>query len=194
MSTYYPIYAEAYVNNKWVLMNPQMYNIESGEYKVALIANPCGSYFGEAWNKIRELGSPVKRNEVSDGLKLILDEYPDDDPCIQIEPWSISADELKVDGFAHAGYVSHEQLNAFKNGEVEAIYPVEMEDVIECGISGPAGEIFDRLFKFHEWNNPDDWQSVFTWLYEKVNVLTEIFMDENGLWEKPPVRIITYWN
>lgn len=217
MSTYYIMHTEAKVGDKWHLIDPMVLKIgkEKNEY-VRIETMWRQSTFRQAFEKIEEIGEVVDYKDLSEELKAKLnreiEEDGDVDSYFQIRYISVPLHRIAElsNGFTHYGMVKKSHIQAFEDGEMEELWPLDLGD-LEGYIDIPEDDDkaekteqdFAKLvlsqnleklgYVYHEWDDAYDWKYNFKLLKERCYANLNNFMEANYLWGEPDVRVIAYW-
>lgn len=153
MSTSYFLYTEAYIDNKWVCINPSFER--DGKRRLAMTyESGSRSYFGQTADKIEEIGGSLQFEDMSDVLQERYEKYKDDS---FIRILSAEVDDMRGCmplGQAHErhGIVLKDSVFAYESGDIEELYesitPEEYAKLDEVG---------KQLYQYYEWDDPMDW-------------------------------------
>lgn len=125
MSTYYSFYSEAFIDGKWISIDPLIFTMYKGDYCLAeTFASGSRSYFSDAWDELKQLSSPISVNELSDGLKkhLLYGTY--------LKPSKIPSDLIKPvkDSLKASGMSDEDIKKRFKYYEVIPVYDLMSDE------------------------------------------------------------------
>lgn len=193
MSASYFIYTEVKINDEWHCINGLMpkfkYNWGNhkyeNEYEYELAEtyyNGSRSYFGEAYNKLRDIGYGGKFIEMSKELQpLYASSIEDEKEGVDSwwHPIFIDYDCFKKyvnpDKFDSHGLVHKNTLFAWENGDAEELWAVDHEELAELT------EEEKRAYVYYEWDNPWDWHYYFKIINRYVESQLNAFCDLNGM-------------
>lgn len=123
MSTSYFLYTEAYIDDKWVCINPGVE--KEGKRRFAMTyESGSRSYFGQTADKIEEIGETLRFEDMSDELQ---ERYGNCKDSEFIRILSAEVDTRKdclPSGQAHEhhGIVLKDSVFAYESGDVEDLY------------------------------------------------------------------------
>ena len=164
MSTNYFLYTEAYIDDKWVCINPA-FNKERKRRLAMTYESGSRSYFGQTADKIEEVGETLRFEDLSAELQ----EYFEN--CRNSEFIRILSAEVDTlqgclpSGQAHErhGIVLKDSVFAYESGDVEELYetitPEEYAKLDEAG---------KQLYQYYEWDDPMGWFVHFKEILEHV--------------------------
>ena len=215
MSVYYNFYTEAFLKDEWHCIDPVgLYVRFNGEIHQELYStfwNGSRSYFGEAWDRLRENAGAIRFSETSPEFqKHILDSLEDSyawaeedeeahvvhrqeliqfmDKNLLTIPYKVFIDMLP-DEHEHTyhGVYHKDAITAFNNGELEDLYERELSTEEYAKLDGDMR----KVYAYFEWDDPMSWITGLRRLAEHVTFRVRDFTREN--YEEPgQVRIVMY--
>ena len=165
MSTSYFLYTEAYIDNKWVCINPS-FERDGKRRLVMTYESGSRSYFGQTADKIEEIGGSLRFEDMSAALQERYEKYKDDS---FIRILSAEVDVMRgcmPSGQAHErhGIVLKDSVFAYESGDIEELYesitPKEYAKLDEVG---------KQLYQYYEWDDPMGWFVHFKEILEHVH-------------------------
>ena len=190
MSTSYFLYTEAFIDDKWVCINPS-FEKEGKRYLAMTYESGSRSYFSQTADKIEEIGVRLRFEDLSAELQ---GRYKScwNDELVRI--LSAEVDTMRgciPSGQAHEyhGIVLKDSVFAYESGDIEDLYksitPEEYAKLDDIG---------KQLYQYYEWDDPmgcfvhfkdilqhvhwqiHDWQSVYgDEAINKCRVVTLVF-------------------
>ena len=166
MSASYSFYVEAKINGVWHCINPKYPHFKPDykngcvfdeyEYEIQVTYwNGSRSYFGEAYDKFRELGTEIKYAELSEELQSVYKkscEVEESEEMLWCRPVVVDYESfinyVKDDEFDSHGLVHKDALFKYKNGDIEELYALSRE---YAKVLTPE-EL--KAYEYYEW---DDW-------------------------------------
>ena len=202
MSASYFIYAEAKINDKWVLINGKIPEYkwdwdkeeytDEFKYKVAYTYyNGSRSYFGDACDKLKDIGRCGKFKELSDALKedwanAVKDES--EKKQTYYTPFLIDYAKFKEYAhpkhFTHHGLIHKDMIFAFENDDIEELW--QNNEVDFANMSDEERQ----LYVYYEWDEPYDWAYHFKQILKNLDCQVEQFLDMNYYREDIPIRLV----
>lgn len=201
MSTEYYVYTEVNIGGKWIGVDPMLPKMidkrddyhkphqYDGSYDMkrnCTYWNGSRSYFGNAYDKLRDIGSEIKYAELSDEVKedwqhALKEEEAGED----IDSWFPAPKPICVDyntfknnvdknSFDYHGLVHKDQLFMYENGDLEDLYCAEHEEFTELT---PEER---QCYVYHEWDESMGWNRYFKILLDRVSERIYDFEDING--------------
>lgn len=153
MSTSYFLYTEAYIEEKWVCINPSFER--DGKRRLAMTyESGSRSYFGQTADKIEEIGGRLRFDDLSAELQVRYENCRDNE---FIRILSAEVDFMRgclPSGKAreHHGIVLKDAVFAYESGDTEELYesitPEEYAKLDEVG---------KQLYQYYEWDDPMGW-------------------------------------
>lgn len=178
MSTSYFLYTEAYIDNKWVCINPSFER--DGKRRLAMTyESGSRSYFGQTADKIEEIGGRLLFDDLSAELQARYENCRDEE---FVRILSAEADTMRgciPSGQAHErhGIVLKDSVFAYKSGDIEELYesitPEEYAKLDEVG---------KQLYQYYEWDDPMGWFVHFKEILQHVH--WQIHDWQNIYWDK----------
>lgn len=203
MSTSYFVYAEARINDKWVLINGKIPEYkwdwdeeaytDEFQYKVApTYYNGSRSYFGDASDKLKDIGRCGKFRELSDALK---EEWSNstqnenDGNSIYYHPFIIDYTKFKDYAnpkyFTHHGLIHKDMIFSFEHDDIEELWQNSEIDFSKIS------EEEKQLYTYYEWDEPYDWAFHFKQILKNLDCQIEQFFDMNYYrCEDIPIRLV----
>ncbi len=165
MSISYYMYTEVNINGKWICINNRIKNIKKDmEMLSETYYSGSRSYFGEAAEKIKDIGLRINHEDMSEALKSI---FKDEEYFFAV---SVSPKRMR-DCFPEdktlkefCGYVLKDTLFRFQTGEIEDI--CSWLSIDEYLALSEEEKVF---YKFYEWNSEDGWYIHFQEILEHFN-------------------------
>ena len=164
MSTSYFLYTEAFIDDKWVCINPGF--DKEGKRRLAMTyESGSRSYFGQTADKIEEIGGRLRFDDLSAELQARYENCRDDE---FIRILSAEVDAMRScmpSGQAHEyhGIVLKDSVFAYESGDVEDLYesitPEEYAKLDDVG---------KQLYQYYEWDDPMGWFVHFKEILEHV--------------------------
>ena len=208
MGVDYFVYTEAQIGDKWISIDPFVPKLvdnrkswqEPHQYDGSVkykcqptYWNGSRSYFGDAYNKLRELGYSTKFVSLSDTVKsewsksvereLKCEESPFDYPttiCIDYETFK---EYVNYNRYDYHRLVHKDQWVMFETGEIEDLYEVEHDDYASLT---PEER---QCYEYHEWDDSTGWNKYFKILNRLVEQRINDFEDQNGLiWDSYKIK------
>ncbi len=149
MSTSYFLYTEAFIDDKWVCINPGF--DKEGKRRLAMTyESGSRSYFGQTADKIEEIGGRLRFDDLSAELQARYENCRDDE---FIRILSAEVDAMRgclPSGQAHEyhGIVLKDAVFAYESGDAEDLYesitPEEYAKLDEVG---------KQLYQYYEWDD-----------------------------------------
>lgn len=165
MSTSYFLYTEAYIDNKWVCINPGF--DKEGKRRLAMTyESGSRSYFGQTADKIEEIGERLRFEDLSAELQARYETCRDDE-FVRI----LSAEVNIMRGclppgqaHEHHGIVLKDSVFAYESDDVEDLYesitPEEYAKLDDVG---------KQFYQYYEWDDPMGWFVHFKEILEHVH-------------------------
>lgn len=188
MGTYYSIYAEVRVGDKWYNLNP-MFQRENGMLDVCPILEGQ-SWLRDAYEELEEsLYAYGRPNDISKEVKTVFSHEDDEpyDPILHMDTYKDYYGQaiflvnygksvkrrVKTDKpTRYKGYVTKVGLAAYEINEYESPGYWLTDEEYE--------KLSDREKKkyiYYEWDEPDDWYKAYNMLVKKVDCLLDSFND-----------------
>ena len=188
MGTYYAIYAEVRVNNKWYNLNPLLQR-PNGKLDVCpVIAGR--NWLREAYEELEEYryscGRPA---DISDEVRTVFchDDTEPYDPHLHIDTYkdfydrsifmvnygkSVKSRVKKHKPTRYQGYVSKVSL---------AAYELDEYDTIGHWLTAKEYENLSarekKSYTYFEWNEPQDWYGIYKTIVDNVDCMLRYFID-----------------
>ena len=178
MSTSYFLYTEAFIDDKWVCINPGF--DKEGKRRLAMTyESGSRSYFGQTADKIEEIGGRLRFDDLSAELQARYENCRDDE---FIRILSAEVDTMRScmpSGQAHEyhGIVLKDAVFAYESGDVEDLYesitPEEYAKLDEVG---------KQLYQYYEWDDPMGWfvhfKEILKHVYWQIHDWQSVYGDE----------------
>lgn len=178
MSTSYFLYTEAYINNKWVCINPAFE--KEGQRRLAMTyESGSRSYFGQAADKIEEIGGRLRFDDLSAEVQARYENCRDDE---FIRILSAEVDAMRScmpSGQTHEHHeiVLKDAVFAYESGDIEDLYesitPEEYEKLDDVG---------KQLYQYYGWDDPMGWvvhfKEILEHIYWQIHDWRNIYRDE----------------
>lgn len=166
MSTSYFLYTEAFIDGKWVCINPGF--DKEGKRRLAMTyESGSRSYFGQTADKIEEVGETLRFEDLSAELQARYETCRDDE-FVRILSAEVDAMRSCMPlGQAHEyhGIVLKDAVFSYESGDVEDLYesitPEEYAKLDEVG---------KQLYQYYEWDDPMGWFVHFKEILEHVHL------------------------
>lgn len=166
MSTYYFVYVEAKVNNKWYLISgrsPRIQDDGTVDFKPnETYYNGSRSYFSNTFDKLRDIGTYGTFADASDDIKEIYKyavESENDGRTVYEDIIFVKyGDFIKwADTEEHDshGVIHKDHIFAFENGDLEELYGEEHDDLKDLT------EEERSQYSYYEWDDPFGWLAHF---------------------------------
>lgn len=165
MSTSYFLYTEAFIDDKWVCINPGF--DKEGKRRLAMTyESGSRSYFGQTADKIEEIGGKLRFDDLSAELQEYYESCRNDE---FVRILSAEVDAMRSctpSGQAHEyhGIVLKNAVFAYESGDVEDLYesitPEEYAKLDDVG---------KQLYQYYEWDDPMGWFVHFKEILEHVH-------------------------
>lgn len=165
MSTSYFLYTEAYIDGRWVCIDPT-FEKERKRHLTMTYESGSRSYFGQTADKIEEIGGRLRFDELSAELQGRYENCRDDE---FVRILSAEVDAMRScmpSGQAHEyhGIVLKDSVFAYESGDVEDLY-----ESITPEEYAKLDEMSKRLYQYYEWDNPMGWFVHFKEILEHVH-------------------------
>ena len=202
MSTYYNFYTEALVDGTWYCIDHRVLQLERNDrpmtYKLnCTYWNGSRSYFGEAYDKLEEVGRPIRLADTSTEFRMlkILGWRGDDGEVEKYYDrilYTVSYKDLselfaKSKQPEYSGIYKKTDINQYEAGELEDLYELDIDPVKYSQLVDDAR----AMYQYYEWNDSMSWRVKIPVLYKKVTDRVAEFEDVNCL-DCEDVRILMY--
>lgn len=207
MSSYYCAYTEIKLDDKWQCINQYLPVVdkETGETKWKMIPTEesgSRSYFGETFEKIHELGTWTRPDDLSDTLEK---EFPkpqkkEDEPDYLQDYYDGLCHAVLLEDMVRAmpegnhkqfcGIYHKNDIRAFETHEIEDLYErdVDPEDYAKM-----APEMREKLYQYYEWDDPMNWQPYFRDIIKNAYRQINEWEEATGNWfTHPQARIVCF--
>ena len=185
MGTYYAIYAEVRVGNKWYNLNP-LFQRDDGRLDV------CPVLYGRSW--LREAYEMLEEDQYDCGRpddmskEVRMDFGHADDECV--EGWSSGTYKVFYDNaifLVNYGKSVKSRVKAYKPRRYQgyaskiaiASYEIDEYDTITSWLTKEEYEKLPerrkRAYTYYEWDEPDDWYTVYNAIVSKVDCMLRYF-------------------
>lgn len=214
MSTTYLVYTEVKIENKWVCASPYVRNEKGKEVLVTTYESGSSSYFGNTFDKFRELNVGIDYPEgLSAELKKrfyddILERYKStennhdfySDPqkiinyyrrSIVAIPLQVMRDALPLKSelkYQYHGLFHKDDIYRYESGESEYLEPVDTKKY------GKLTEEERKAYMYYEYDDTMDWPYYFKKIIEYANFTAAGYLNAiSKYWEEnPEIRIIAF--
>lgn len=165
MSTSYFLYTEAYIDDKWVCINPGF--DKEGERRLAMTyESGSRSYFGQTADKIEEIGGRLRFEGLSAELQGRYERCRNDE---FVRILSAKVDAMRgclPSGQAHEyhGIVLKDAVFAYESGDIEDLYESITPDEY-----AKLDDVGKQLYQYYEWDDPMGWFVHFKEILEHVH-------------------------
>ena len=189
MGADYYIYTEVKrKDGTWHALNGQYFNESDNCYKIAeTYWSGSRTYFSRTYNKLREIGSSIKRSELSHEVLVKEDWLSDDEEDYIV---SVSLSDLRnaipqTNRHQCCGYVHKRNLwNHEAEGE-------EIDDYMCAEDYNELSEAEKKEYEFYEWDDPMDWYVHLKSILKIVNFQVSEYMSVNHMYKEPAdIRIV----
>lgn len=190
MSTYYYLYTEIKINNKWHCINNKIQDIDKGKYELSTTYySGSYSYFRETYDKLESIGNPIDKNELSEELK---EKFGTEKLQYETLPLAVSWENIKAcippgRTNEYHGYVHKDIISSYLIKEQEDIY-----DCISIEEYKKLDSEEQLLYDYFEWDDSQGWFKYFKMIIEHVRWQLFEWEDVNFLKEIDNVRIIAF--
>ena len=165
MGADYYFYLEVKINDRWVLTNKKVRARARDNVKGSVVIPSywCGSrtYFGEAWDKLRDIGGAINVGGISKDLRIYLQKvYMNDFRSVEIisVPFSEIKKELGDKKYDRVGFVKKSDL--LSEEEIFEWLQVEEYEELDSEVK--------KAYEYHEWVDPYGWLRFFKMLVEHL--------------------------
>lgn len=153
MSTSYFLYTEAYIDGRWVCINPT-FEKEGKRCLAMTYESGSRSYFGQTADKIEEIGGRLRFEDLSAKLQVHYENCWDD-KFVRI--LSADVDAMRnclPSGQAHEyhGIVLKDSVFAYESGDIEDLY-----EAITPEEYAKLDDVSKQLYQYYEWDDPMGW-------------------------------------
>ncbi|MBR2883725.1 MAG: hypothetical protein IKB93_02935 [Clostridia bacterium] len=166
MSTSYYMYTEVNIDGKWTCINNRIIDVERNEELMSeTYYSGSRSYFGETADKIRDIGTLLKYDDLSDDVKSIFPSYKENPEYFRgfavydNEMEACFPEDRMLKEFR--GYVKKDILFSFQTGELDDIYEYLSADEY---LALPDEK--KSFYQFYEWNSESGWYKYFLEILE----------------------------
>lgn len=164
MSTSYFLYTEAYIDNKWVCINPT-FDREGKSCIAMTYESGSRSYYGQTADKIEEIGSILRFDEMSDELQEYYSKYRDNK---YVKILAVGADSMRgcipsKQAHERHGIVLKDAVFAYESGDTEDLY-----ESVTAEEFAKLDDMSQQLYQYYEWDDPMGWFVHFKEILEHV--------------------------
>ena len=164
MSTSYFLYTEAFIDDKWVCINPS-FDKEGKRCLAMTYESGSRTYFGQTADKIEEIGETLRFEDLSPELQELYENCRDSE---FVRILSAEVDAMRgcmPSGQAHErhGIVLKDSVFAYESGNVEELY-----ESITPGEYAMLDDVGKQLYQYYEWDDPMGWFVYFKEILEHV--------------------------
>lgn len=166
MSTQYFMYTEVNIDGTWVCINNKLRNVQKGSETLCnTYYSGSRYYFRAVADKIEEIGSPVKPDELSVELQSHFNWSEDD-----IQYWrafAISPEDMRAcfpDDVAlreFCGYVYKNTLFSYQTGEID-----DIDESLSADEYLKLPEEKRKCYSYYEWDSAFGWYKYFKEILE----------------------------
>ena len=200
MGDTYLIYTEMKIDGKWRCIDGYRYYkpYSKNEEKLALYCtyiNGSRSYFGDTYDKLREIGSMTKFSDLSQeiqnehpGLKYESNFYGEDtknEACYVTVNLNTFYDMVPP-GFQCHGVIHKDVLELYKTGEIDELYQDEDLDF------NNMTDIEKQCYEYFEWDNKYSWFYYFKKLKDIVTNTVNKYYNNEFEFETNETRLVVF--
>lgn len=202
MSTYYSFYTEARIGGTWYCIDPRVLQLERDGRPMSYVLNNTywsgsRSYFGEAYDKLKEIASKTKFEDTSAEFRMhkIIDwSGKDEDVAPYYDSILYAIPLSKLNGLYEESK-RPDECGLYKKRDVTLYMAGEIEDLYECEIDPEKYSMLapeaQKLYQYYEWNYCMSWKFQIPILYKLVCSRIREFEDVNFL-DCDDVRVLMY--
>lgn len=192
MGSYYALFTEIKVNNKWICLNRRVPVIgQDSKTKLTNTYSSCSrSYFHETAEKLEQIGSRISLDELSQEVR---DVY-----CEAYKSWReyFWATATGLDAIINAfpsdeylkenhGYVSKNALFLYQTGEMD-----DINDYLTVDEYVKLDEEAKKCYQYYEWNDEMGWFKYFVEIREHIHWQLYEWRQANEEFDIEKVRLI----
>ena len=164
MSTSYYLYTEAYIDNKWVCINPG-FDKEGKRHLAMTYESGSRSYFGQTADKIEEIGGRLRFEGLSAELQGRYERCRNDE---FVRILSAEVDAMRGclpsrQAHEYHGIVLKDAVFAYESGDIEDLYESITPDEY-----AKLDDVGKQLYQYYEWDDPMGWFVHFKEILEHV--------------------------
>lgn len=158
MGISYIMFTEYKHNGKWYCVNPYAINVETGEYKlIPTLHNHASRRFESVYNELKDLGSQVNINDLSENLRAALNDWGlESEKTIYAVDYDDIDQQCKKKPIEYSAFALRSEIRDFENG---------LEDDIYDYVSAAEYRVMDRelkkAYQYYEWNQRFGWFEYF---------------------------------
>ena len=190
MSTNYYLYTEINVDGKWYCINNKIKEMGKEKYDLATTYwSGSYSYFKETYDKLKSVGKPIDKIELSDELK---EKYGVEKGRYECLPLAVNWEDIKAcipSGKINEchGYVYKNDVSSYLLGEQDDIYGyIDIEKYKKLSFEEKM------LYDYFEWDDSQGWFKYFKMIIEHVRWQLFEWKDVNLFNEIDKIRIIVF--
>lgn len=195
MSTYYEVFVEANINGKWMMVNPFIKRNKDSEPKLVPVCAGSKSWYGDMYNKIREIGKPIDYKKISSELR---DWYKKLDEDINEEELEeefeyFSAVTCTISQFFNTipkekiyenhGFVHKNIVAEYKLGNTYEIY-----DYLDAKEYDKLSSKTKQLYEYFEWDDDESWFTRFKEMSPIISYFIEEYCEINEIYDSSEIN------
>jgi hypothetical protein len=185
----YYIYTEVKrKDNSWHVLNGQYYNESKNCHEISeTYWSGSRTYFSRTYNKLKDVGSPIKPSELSSEV-LAKEDWLDDieyDCVVSVSLNNLRKAIPKTIRHQCCGYVHKSQIWDYEidGGEIDTCLSAEEYDELS--------DAEKKEYEFYEWDDPMGWYLHLKEIVSIVNFQVDEYMRVNHMWNEPDdIRIV----
>jgi hypothetical protein len=182
----YYLYTEVKQDDGWHVLNGRYYNVSKNRLEMAeTYYSGSRTYFSRTYDKLRDIGTIIKTNELSPEVLEKEDWLDENDRVVSVSINELRQSIPKTSRHQCCGYVHKSQIWNYEieNGEIDEYLSAEEYDELS--------DAEKNEYEFYEWNDPMDWYLHFKEIVSIVNFQIGEYMRVNHLWHEPTnIRLI----
>lgn len=165
MSADFFIFTEAKVKGKWYAIGGDVPHFVKTDEGLSLEMRPTEtywngsrSYFGETYDKLRNIGRAGRFSELSEVVQRLFHssvEHEEDGELLYsdviIVDYGVFRKYAETSEHDRHGFVHKDAIFAFENGESEELWSTDYEDIAELSKEEK------RQYRYYEWDDPYGW-------------------------------------
>ena len=201
MGNTYFIHTEAKIDDAWRCIDGYYMHKPYGKDKEGLTLfttyeNGSRSSFGEAYEKLCEIGHEVKFSNLSKevrkahpGLKYLYDFCNNDEkkeescyPVVELATFNAHVPK----GYANHGIIHKDYIEQFECGDRDVLWEDESVDF------GKLSDLEKQVYQYYEWDEYNNWQYHFKHLKNRIDATVEKYINNEWIFEHLEVRIVAF--